>query len=206
MLVQESGLSMAYNFIEIQEELKKELTKKRFQHTLGVEHTSACLAMRYEADMVKAQIGGLLHDCAKCLSEQEILLRCKAANLVITEVEERNPYLLHAKLGAKIANERYGIKDSEVLSTIICHTTGKPNMTLLEKIVFVADYIEPARKEIPGLSEIRKLSFIDLDKTVYQILKNTLSYLNGDSNGKEIDPLTEKAYEYYKEIIEKKGE
>jgi predicted HD superfamily hydrolase involved in NAD metabolism len=197
---------MEYNFIEIQEELKKELPKKRFHHTLGVEHTSACLAMRYGANIAKAQAGGLLHDCAKCLSDQEILLRCKSSKLTITEVEERNPYLLHAKLGAEIARERYGIQDIEVLNTIIYHTTGKPNMSLLEKIVFVADYIEPSRKEIPGLSEIRKLSFIDLDKTVYQILKNTLSYLSGDTGVKEIDPLTEKAYEYYKEIIEKKGE
>lgn len=195
---------MKYNFIELREEMSQVLPAKRYYHVLGVEFTCAALAMRYEANMLHAQLGGLLHDCAKYLSDDDILKQCKKYNIEISDVEMRNPYLLHAKLGSLYANKLYGINEIEVLQAITYHTTGKPHMSLLEKIVFTADYIEPSRKEIPGLREIQKQAFIDLDIAVYNILKNTLSYLSGKKSNKEIDPLTEQAYEYYKELTEKR--
>ena len=99
-----------------------------------------------------------------------------------------------------MAKEKYGVKNKEILSAIKYHTTGKPNMNLLEKIIFSADYIEPNRKKILGLDQIREVIFDDLDMGIYIILENTLKHLNN----KEmiIDSKSQKAYEFYKELIE----
>lgn len=185
---------------ELQEQVKKVLSKKRYFHTLGVQYTAANLAMRYDLDIEKASIAGLLHDCAKSLTDEKLLEKCKKHQISIRKIEERNPYLLHAKLGGYYAIHQYGITDEEIVQAIIYHTTGKPKMNLLEKIVFVADYIEPGRKEVSGMKEIRHIAYIDLDKTVYLILENTLSYLKGEEIKKEIDPVTEEAYQYYKNL------
>ena len=187
---------------ELQEEIKDILTEKRFLHTLGVCHTAACLAMCYKADIKKASVAGLLHDCAKCLPDEEIKKRCKQYQIEMTEVEERNPYLLHGKLGAYYAKMNYGIEDTDILNAIIYHTTGRPGMTLLEKIVFIADYIEAGRKDIPGLSEIRNIVFHDIDRAIYMVLENTLNYLNmqvASGQQRDVDSMTLRAYEYYKD-------
>lgn len=191
---------MDYQLEELQREIKSKLTENRFLHTLGVCHTSACLAMCYGTDVKKASIAGILHDCAKCTPEEKIKQECKTYHIEMSEIEERNPYLLHGKLGAYYAKENYNVKDEDILNAIIYHTTGHPNMTLLEKIVFIADYIEAGRKDIPNLNQIRAAAFKNIDKAVYMTLENTLNYLNAQLKlGKqvEIDPLTTKAYEYY---------
>ncbi len=197
---------MKYNVLELQNQLKDILTEKRYAHTMGVQHTAACLAMCYGENMEKALIAGLLHDCAKCLSDEEILKECEKYQLEIKPVERRNPFLLHGKLGAYYAKTRYGIEDDDIYQAIVYHTTGRPNMTMLEKIVFIADYVEPMRKEIPGLLEIRSLVFKDIDKAVYLALRNTLNYLKNpvptNEQQGEIDEMTVKAYEYYKEVVE----
>lgn len=187
-----------YNFEEINCKLQKELTKRRYTHTLGVSYTAAALAMKYGYDIKKAQVAGLLHDCAKCNTDEKMLEKCKKNKIIITDIEKRNPYLLHAKLGACLAKKQYGIEEEEILSAIAYHTTGKPAMSELEKIVFVSDYIEPNRKEIWGLSQIRKMAFENLDEAVFMILDNTLSYLKEESGKKEIDSMTEEAFEYYR--------
>lgn len=187
-----------YDFEEINCKLQKELTKKRYTHTLGVSYTAAALAMKHGYDIKKAQVAGLLHDCAKCNTDEKMLEKCKKNKIMITDVEKRNPYLLHAKLGACLAKKQYGIEDEEILSAIAYHTTGKPAMSELEKIVFISDYIEPNRKEIRGLPQIRKIAFENLDEAVFMILDNTLLYLKEESGKKEIDAMTEKAFEYYK--------
>lgn len=197
---------MEYDFLTLKKTIAKEMTEKRFYHTLGVEAVSFSLAIQYNYDSDKATLAGLLHDCAKCLPDEELLMQCETYNLPISDVERRNPYLLHGKLGAYYAKHKYGILDEDILSAITYHTTGKENMNLLEKIVFTADYIEPNRskKRIPDLDDIRKLAFTDIDKAVYQILANTLNYL--DTGTKEIDQLTVTAYEYYKKKLNLKGE
>ena len=129
----------------------------RYQHTLGVANTSACLAMCHGADMNKAYIAGLLHDCAKCVPDD---VKIAQFGLPISDIEFESPYLLHSKLGAYYAAHKYNVEDDEICSAIQWHTTGKPAMTLLEKIVFIADYIEPNRREIPGLSKIRRHPFV----------------------------------------------
>lgn len=189
---------MDYNIYILEQKLAKTLTDKRFYHSLGVQGMSVSLAARYDCDIDKANLAGLLHDCAKVLPDEELVKKCRKYDIPVTEVENRNGFLLHGKLGAYYAEHHYGITDKEVLSAINWHTTGKPDMKLIEKIVFVADYIEPNRcvKRIPELNNIRGLAFTDLDRAVTEILKNTLLYLK--KQDKEIDNLTVAAYDYYK--------
>ena len=180
---------------KIRKSMKKVQDPKRFEHTLGVEYTSAALAMRYGADIKNAQLAGLLHDCAKCLSDEKRLSICEKHNISINEIERRNPFLLHAKVGSFLAMEEYNVYDPDVINAILNHTTGRPGMSLLEKIVFVADYIEPGRKQAPNMKTIRETAFIDLDKALVMILEDTLTYLK--STGGECDPMTERTYEFY---------
>ena len=175
--------------------LKSKINDRRFEHSLGVEYTAACMAMVYGADVEKARLAGLLHDCAKCLPTKEKLEKARKHKLSVSKFEENNPDMLHGKLGAYYAKTRYEIDDEEILNAITYHTTGRPNMTLLDKIIFVADYIEPNRKELKDMDIIRKEAFLDIDKCVIHILKNTLDYLNNSTN--EMDFMTQLTYNYY---------
>ncbi len=179
----------------LRKQMEKVQDEKRYEHTLGVAFTAASLAMRYGADVKQAQVAGLLHDCAKCMTNEERLSICKKNKLEVTPVEKANPFLLHAKVGAFLAKEKYGIQDEEILSAVRYHTTGRPRMTLLEKIVFIADYIEPSRKTAPNLDEVRTLAFQNLDIALCKILSDTLDYL--DTVDQEIDPMTKETYDYY---------
>ena len=129
-----------------------------------------------------------------CLRKKKIE-RCTRHNLPISEWEYQNPELLHAKLGAFYAREKYEVTDADILSAIECHTTGKPGMNLLEKIIFVADYIEPNRKHLDEIEIIRQEAFTDIDRCIIHILKNTLSYL--ESSADDTDPMSIETYNYY---------
>lgn len=179
---------------KLRKKMEKVQDAKRFAHTLGVEFTAAALAMRYQADVTDAQIAGLLHDCAKCLTDEKRVDICEKHQIPMTEIERRNPFLLHAKVGEYLAREKYGITNPDILNAIRFHTTGRENMSLLEKIVFTADYIEPGRRQAPNLADIRQLAFTDLDAAMLKILEDTLSYLK--ATGGELDPMTEITYEY----------
>lgn len=187
---------------ELRAKIKKTQDKKRFEHTLGVTYTAACLAMCYDIDTERAEIAGLLHDCAKCLSNDKKVELCKKQSIEINMTEAKNPFLLHAKAGAYLAQHKYGIGDEDILNAVRYHTTGRPGMSTLEKIIFIADYIEPGRDHSARLPELRRLAFQDLDRTLAEILKDTLSYLDGAEN--EIDPMTRRTYDYYKRLIEEK--
>ena len=181
---------------ELRKKVKKVQDMKRYEHTLGVEFTAAALAMRYGGSVTDAQVAGILHDCAKCLADEKRLKICKKHDIPISEVERRNPFLLHAKAGACLAEEKYDVRNKpEILDAIRYHTTGRENMSLLEKIIFVADYIEPGRRQAPNLQEIRRLAFENLDAAVLRILEETLAHLK--KSGGEIDPVTESVYNYY---------
>ena len=189
------GQTLIYKIEKISKKLMKELDEDRYRHTQGVMYTSAALAMRYGADLKKALLAGLLHDCAKCIPNKKKLKMCSQHNIPVSEFEQTHPFLLHAKLGAYVAKAKYNITDEDILSAITWHTTGKPEMTLLEKIVYIADYIEPKRDKAPNLAIVRKLAFQDLDLTLVRILKDTLFYLR--EKGNETDPMTQKTYDYY---------
>ncbi len=184
----------------LQDQLRERLPEKRFWHTVGVRYTAEALAMRYGIDLNQAGIAGVLHDCAKYMSGEQMYEKCQKYQIAVTQVEKMNPELLHAKLGKYYAEHRYGIQDTEILSAIRWHTTGKEDMTILEQVIFLADYIEPHRKQIPGLDEIRKMAFVDLEEAVYLTMKNTVSYLEGQAKKTKVklfDPATQAAYRYY---------
>ncbi len=189
-----------YNIIKMQKKLKKYVDEMRYIHTQGVMYTAAALAMCYGADIEKAQVAGLLHDCAKCIPNAKKLKLCRQYNIPVSDVESNSPYLLHASLGAYIAREKYHVKDPEILSAIACHTTGKPAMTMLEKIIFISDYIEPMRSKAPNLERIRSLAFSDIDYAVFTTLRDTLIYLENEKAC--LDNQTVVAYNYYKELME----
>ena len=181
---------------KIRKQLSKALDNKRYEHTQGVAYTSAALAMRYGEDVKKAELAGLLHDCAKCLDNEKKFQICKKHNIYISDAEERNPFLLHAKVGGHLAKSKYKIDDEDIIQAILSHTTGRPGMSLLEKIVYIADYIEPARDHASNLDVIRALAFQDLDEALLKIMEDILVHLK--SGKKEIDPMTQMTYEYYK--------
>ena len=187
---------------EIDEALRKLLPKKRYRHSQGVRFISAALAMAHGADLKKAETAGLLHDCAKYLPDKELYKLSRKNHVELSEAEERNPALIHAKLGEYFAKSKYKIDDPEILSAIRYHTTGRADMTLLEKIVFTADYIEPMRFKSISLPLIRKTAFEDIDECVFLIMQDTLNYLANTT--KDIDKTTAKAYNFYKEIHDRK--
>lgn len=187
---------------KIRKSMEKSLDAKRFEHTLGVAYTASALAMCYQVDINKAQTAGLLHDCAKCLSDEKKISICEKHNIQINSIEQRNPFLLHAKAGSYIAMKKFNIHDRDVINAILNHTTGRPGMSELEKIIYIADYIEPGRKQAPNLTEVRRLAFRDLDLALLKILGDTLDYLH--STGAEADPMTQKTYDYYAGL--KKGD
>ena len=187
-----------YYFIKMQKKLAKYLDEDRYEHTLGVMFTCAALAMVHDCDLITAQTAGLLHDCAKCIPNKKKLKMCKDTKTPVTDFEREHTFLLHAKVGAWVAREKYGVTDPEILSAITWHTTGKPEMTLLEKIVYIADYIEPKRDKAPNLAIVRKLAFQDLDECMYKILGDTLAYL--EENPKDIDNATKDAFLYYRDL------
>jgi predicted HD superfamily hydrolase involved in NAD metabolism len=188
--------------IALIKELESELAYGRFIHTLDVAATAANLAMCYGADLDKAEVAGLLHDCAKCMSLGKMLKVCDKAGTDLSEFEKNSVSLLHSKAGAVLAESRYGVRDEDTLNAIRFHTTGRPGMSLLEKIVFVADYIEPGRDSAPNLPQVRKLAYECIDDCVLQILKDTLRYLA--TTGSAVDPMTQKTYEYYRRCDEER--
>lgn len=187
---------------EIRKSLKKELDRSRYEHTMGVMYTAAALAMAHGGDQKKAMLAGLLHDCAKCIPNDEKMALCKKYHIELTQAEKDNPALIHAKLGAYLAQKKYHVTDEDVLHAILVHTTGEPGMNLLDKIIYIADYIEPGRDKAKNLPVVRPLSFQNLDTALLKILGDTLDYLK--STGKEIDTLTEQTYQYYKSKVDEK--
>ena len=185
---------------KIKSKIKRRQDGPRFEHTVGVMYTAAALAMKYGADMEKAYLAGLLHDCAKHYTGEKKLDLCKKYDLEISNAERENPGLLHAKLGAYLAEHKYDVKDREILDSIVWHTTGRPNMTLMDKIVYIADFIEPNRDQAPNLAHFRRLAFEDIDECLYQILESSLAYLK--TRNEVIDPMTEQTYLYYKNMKE----
>lgn len=175
--------------------MKEILSEKSYNHSLGVEEVCYDLALIHEADTTKASIAGILHDCAKHLTDNELMLEAAKNNIQISETEVKSPYLLHAKLGGVYAREKYSIIDEDILNSIIYHTTGRPSMSKLEQIVYIADFIEPYRKPIPSLDKARELAYSDLNEAIVYISSSILQYLK--EKGTAIDSLTKETYDYY---------
>lgn len=185
---------------QLDHKLKRHLDDDRYEHSIGVMYTAGAMAMRHHFNVERAMIAGLLHDCAKCVPASEKIKLCKKYGLSVSDVERKNPGLLHAKLGAYFIRAKYGIEDEELCNAVTYHSTGRPEMTLFDKIIYIADYIEPNRTKAPNLDDIRYLAFTDIDACLYSILEATLDYLKDRRDA--IDPLTEETYRYYKQLRE----
>lgn len=189
----------AMQFEEMERKLKDSIKKGRYIHTQGVIQTARHLAQCHHYNEEKAAIAALLHDCAKYMPEDERIAYCETHGVDVNDAERTNLTLLHAKCGAIMAEEEYGVENQEILHAIRVHTTGEPEMNLLDKIIFVADYIEPNRTHAPNLDALRALAETDLDRTTALILSDTLDYLK--KTGKTIDDTTQEAYDYYKQFL-----
>lgn len=189
------------NKLSMQEDLHNLLSNQRFQHTMGVAYIATALAMQHNADVESAHIAGLLHDCAKYMTIEELASVCIQYKLCESELCNEAPYMLHAIVGSYFAKTKYAISNETILDAIYYHTTGRPNMSMIEKIIYIADYIEPNRKIIGNISDIRQEAFKDLDKTLLMILRNSLLHLRESKSF--IGQLTIEAYNYYETKAQK---
>ena len=158
------------------EELEKTLSKERFVHSLNVMEEAVKIASHYGADREKARVAGLLHDCGKIAAGEAMVGICESYHAIPDEMSRQEPGLLHAPLGVVLAKRVYGIEDEGILAAIRTHTTGCRDMSLLQKIVFIADYIEPGR-EFKGVDDIRKEVFRDLDAAIIMALDYTIKHV-----------------------------
>lgn len=179
------------------EKVKSAMSEKRFQHVLGVEKAAITLAEIYQGDVTKASLAGLAHDYAKERSDQDFIEKIKAENLDPDLLKWGNN-IWHGIVGAYFVAEELGIQDAEIFSAIQKHTTGAANMSLLDKILYVADYIEENRN-FPGVLEARKVAFENLDAAVSFETQHTLSYLV-----EKAAPIYPKSLETYNHYVAKK--
>ncbi len=156
----------------IKEKLKKTLSEKRYIHSLGVADEAKRLAKIYGADETKAYIAGLLHDCAK--ETDEPIKRCRDLGVELDDIMKLNKGLIHGPLGAEIARLDFEIDDGEIMGAIRWHTVGKAGMTLLEKIIYIADMTERNRG-FDGVGELRKTVDGDLDEAILLSISQTLA-------------------------------
>lgn len=156
--------------------LREKLDPKRYQHSMSVRETAKNMAKYFRVNEDKAAIAGLVHDCAKGLNSYELINLVRKNGYKIDEVSERSPQLLHGLAGAIIARDTMGIRDDEIFNAIAYHTTGRKNMTMLEKIIYLADYIEPLRK-YSGVEEIRELTYKNIDKAMIKSFDLTIKYI-----------------------------
>lgn len=180
-----------YNIEKIKEKLIEDIGEKRYKHSLRVAQLAQNLAQIYDLDEEKAYMAGLIHDCAKYNEEKYIeKLNIDTSSYKITSLKDP---VLHSFLGAEVANKVYNISDKDILDAIKYHTTGKKSMTSLEKIIFIADAIEPKR-DFEGIDNIRDASRKDLDKTMLMLLDSNIIFLI--SKKASINPLSFEARNY----------
>ncbi|OCA91179.1 phosphohydrolase [Bacillus sp. FJAT-27225] len=155
--------------------VKGHLTEQRYIHTIGVMETAIMLAKKYNADTKKAELAAIFHDYAKFRPKNE-MEKIIAENGFPQDLLDYNPELWHAPVGAYLTRKEAGIHDEEILAAIRFHTSGRPGMSLLEKIIYLADYIEPGRK-FPGVEETRIIAEENLDLALIQAVRNTIIFL-----------------------------
>lgn len=182
------------NYKEMKEILKVMLPERRLKHSLNVAECAVKLSEIYKCDKDKAKIAGLIHDCAKYFSDEQIEDCIKKFNIELDPLEENNIALSHSVIGAYVAREVFNIEDEEIISAIKYHTTGRENMSLLEKIIYMADLIEEGRN-FPRVDELRKLAYGGkLDEALILSFNNTIKFVI--DNNQLIHPRTVKARNY----------
>ncbi|HEU5139050.1 MAG TPA: bis(5'-nucleosyl)-tetraphosphatase (symmetrical) YqeK [Bacillales bacterium] len=171
--------------------VKKQLTEQRYEHTVRVTDTAIQLAGKYGVDGEKAELAGILHDYAKFRPAEEMKELIEQDSQLPDDLLTYNLELWHAPVGAVMIEKETGLSDWEILQAIRSHTTGRAGMSSLEKVIFLADYIEPGR-HFPGVQEVRDIAEKNLDAAVIQALRNTVGFLMG--KGEKVYPDTIAAY------------
>ncbi|MGN0974697.1 MAG: bis(5'-nucleosyl)-tetraphosphatase (symmetrical) YqeK [Gemmiger sp.] len=175
------------NYEEAKKMVKKRLSAKRWQHTLNVKKMAVKLAKRYGADEEKAAMAAILHDSAKEMPKDELLQIFKDNAIIAENAGMRPAPVWHGVAAAILCETRWGITDPEILSAIRCHTTGKPGMSKLDKILYLAD-MTSADRAYPGVDELRELEFQDLDTAMCSALERTMEFVK--EGGKQADPMS----------------
>lgn len=152
------------------------LGSERFEHSLRVEKIALALAKKHRVSRQKIILSALLHDCARRYDRRELLKQAKTLGLPIDPIRKFEPKLFHGEIGAMIAEKEFGVRSADVLNAIRYHTTGRPGMSKLEKIVYLADHIEEGR-DFSGVGRLRKLAFQDMDRTIFESTSAMISFL-----------------------------
>ena len=177
---------------EAQELVKARLSHKRYKHTLNVKNMAVELALRYGADPEKAALAALLHDAAKELPRPEMLQIFKENAIMAKNAEQRPFPVWHGIAAAILCMTRWGVADPEILSAIECHTTGKVNMSLLDKVLYMADATS-AERDYPGVEQLRREQRQDLDLATLHCMEQSIAVVR--DKGGELDPETVAACE-----------
>ena len=182
------------DYKQIEKLLKEMLPERRLNHSLSVSKCAVKLSEIYKCDKEKAKIAGLVHDCAKYFTNEQIEDCVKNFNIQLDALEENNIALSHSIVGSYVAREVFDIDDEEILNAVKYHTTGKENMSLLEKIIYMADLVEEGRK-FPKVEELRELTFNGkLDEALLLSFNNTIKFVI--DNEQLIHPRTVSARNY----------
>lgn len=191
-------------FLKYEKELKIALinNERRFWHSISVALTAVTLADTYGADKDDCLVAGLLHDYCKSLKFDELLKWCKDYDVKLSEEDEKSDGCIHGFLAAKVCKVKYGINDN-VYNAIYYHTCGKPDMNILEKIIYMADFIEPLRRFRDKVAEVRRLTYVDIDAAIVIATEMSLKFLT--ERGKFIHSNTIKTHEYYKNLLIERG-
>lgn len=181
-------------YSDLIEATQRELgSSDRWKHTLRVIETARQIANNYEIDLTRVEVAALLHDYCKCWTEQDLRLHVDKIDFPV-ELQDCGNALLHGPVAARIAQEKFQITDTDILNAISYHTSGRPEMSLLEKIIFLADYTEPARN-FPSIEQVRQLCVSNLDAAMLSALDQTvISLINRNLL---IFPLTLYARNYF---------
>ena len=189
--IEKAALLAEPKAVEIEKYLKSKLTPERYTHVLSVRELALDLAKKYGADLRQVNLAVLLHDCAKWMQTSELYETAANHGIQLDEIESRNPSLLHALIGVEFAVSRFDVDSPEILNAIRIHTTGSGKMTLIDKILYVADFAEPNRNHVEAHS-VRELAYQDLNKAVFEVSRYKIEHLL--AKGVLIHPYTIDAY------------
>ena len=187
---------------QAKELVRSRLSDKRYEHTLNVRRMAVKLAKRHGADEDRAALAALLHDAAKEISKDEMRAIMKAHPEYAEGGEERPTPVWHGICASILARTQWGVEDEAILSAIACHTAGKPGMSKLDKILYLAD-MSSAERDWPGVNKLRKLELKDLDAAMLAALKQTNDFVL--SQGKPLDPVSKAAYDDIKARVNARG-
>lgn len=165
---------MEYRFIL--NYLENHMSKRRYIHSINVSETAVALAEYYGGHIDKARLAGLIHDCAKDISIREQTIYAKKCGFPVDEVTYKILDLIHAPASVYLCRKIFGITDIEILSAVRYHTTGKPDMSLLEKIIFISDVIEPSR-DFEDIEILRNMAYNNLDAALLHAIDSSISYI-----------------------------